>query len=167
MHENEKEILSNAESKQAVHEAFSADCFNTCWTLIDKADRSPEDVEDMVLLASASLWHWKQRTDCKPFNLSIGYWQLSRVYALANQYETARLFGQRCLKVGQANALPSFYIGYAYEALARAEILHKDMQQARALLAHARDELEKVTDKDERDPLEADLTALEKSVPKE
>lgn len=65
-----KEVLSNAESKQMVHEAFSGGCFNKCWTLIEKADRSPEDVEDMLLLAQASLWHWKQRNDCTPMNLS-------------------------------------------------------------------------------------------------
>ena len=48
------------------HRQMSIDCFNQCWTLIDKTNRLPEDVENMILLANVSLWHWKQRTDCKP-----------------------------------------------------------------------------------------------------
>lgn len=115
---------AEATKTQKTHQYLSADCFNKCWTLIDKTNRSPEDVEDMILLAHASLWHWKQRQDCKPVNLSIGYWQVSRVYALADEYEMARLFGEKCLKVGRGNQLPPFYLGYAYEALARAEALH-------------------------------------------
>jgi len=150
---------------QKIHAHFSTECFNRCWGLIDKPNRSPEDVEDMLLLAQASLWHWKQRADCKPLNLSIGYWQVSRVYALAGEHEMARLFGNRCLKVGQDNKLPSFYLGYAYEALARAELLHKNKDGATDLLAKAREELERVTDKEERQLLEADLDSLEKSVP--
>jgi len=153
------------ENMQKIHSHFSSDCFNKCWTLIDKADRSPEDVEDMLLLAHASLWHWKHRADCKPLNLSIGYWQVSRVYALAGDYEMAKLFGERCLKVGQDNKLPAFYVGYAYEALTRAELLHDKADQAKRFLGKAHKELESVTNKDERQLLEADLVSLEKSVP--
>ena len=149
---------------QKIHAHFSAGCFNRCWGLIDKTNRSAEDVEDMLLLAHASLWHWKQRSDCKPLNLSIGYWQVSRVYALAGEYEMARLFGTKCLKVGQDNRLPPFYLGYAYEALARAELLDKTEDQAKELLAKAREELKRVADKEEEQLLGADLDSLEKLV---
>ena len=149
---------------QNIHKKFSADCFNKCWTLIDKPDRSQEDVENMLLLSHASLWHWKQRDDCKPVNLSIGYWQVSRVYVLAGEYDMAKLFGEKCLKVGIDNKLAPFNIGYGYEALARAELLQKNTAKVKELLVKARKELEKVTDKEERTYLEADIVNLEKSV---
>jgi hypothetical protein len=153
-----------ADRIQKIHAHFSAGCFNKCWGLIDKPNRSADDVEDMLLLAHASLWHWKQRADCKPLNLSIGYWHVSRVYALAGEYEMARLFGTKCLDVGQDNRLPPFYLGYAYEALARAELFDKKGDQAKELLAKAREELKGVADKEEQQLLAADLDSLEKSV---
>lgn len=152
---------------QQSHRHFSTDCFNNCWTLFDKADRTPEDVENMLLLAQASLWHWKQRSDCQPSNLAIGYWQVSRAHALAGQYEPARQFGEKCLQVCETHKLSPFDIGYAYEALARAEVLHQDLPAAKAHLAKARGELEKVAEQEERKLLEADLSALDAAVTKE
>ncbi|MDI6808673.1 MAG: hypothetical protein QME66_06805 [Candidatus Eisenbacteria bacterium] len=151
---------------QNIHHKLSTQYFNDCWTIIDKPDRSPDDVENMLLLAYASLWHWKQRGDCKPLNLSVGYWQVSRVHALAGQYEMARLFGEKCLKIGKDNKLPPFYLGYAYEALARAEALHKDSGAARDCLAAAKEQLAEVKEKEDAELLRADLTDLEKSIPK-
>ncbi|MCD4847607.1 MAG: hypothetical protein K8R76_05410 [Candidatus Aegiribacteria sp.] len=165
MRDKVKEILSNAESKQIVHEAFSGGCFNKCWGLIEKTDRSLEDVEDMLLLAQASLWHWKQRSDCKPMNLSVAYWQLSRVYALAGYYDQARKFGGKCLKVSRDNNLPPFYVGYAYEALARTEVLNKDFKAAGSFLEKAEKEFEGVTDKDEKEFLGTDIAELRNDIP--
>jgi len=150
---------------QKVHQYMAAECFNQCWTLIDKTDRSDEEDESMLLLAYASLSHWKQRADCKPMNLSIGYWQVSRVHALLGQYEMAKLFGEKCLKVGQESKLQPFYVGYAHEALARAAILHQDFAAARAHLAKARKELASVTDKEARGLLSTDVATLDKAIP--
>jgi len=157
---------SEVTDMQSVHGKLAVSCFNDCWTLIEKPERSAEDVENMLLLADASLWHWKQREDCKPQNLSVGYWLVSRVHALAEQYEMAKLFGEKCLKVGEENELPPFYVGYAYEALARAEVLHEDFRSAEGFLVKARKELQRITEKEERDLLEADLAELEKAIPK-
>ncbi|WP_395741367.1 hypothetical protein [Prosthecobacter sp.] len=66
----------------SLHRAFSADCFNRTWQLLEKPDRTAEDDEQMLLLAMASLWHWTQREDCTLRHRSIGYWQVSRVYAV-------------------------------------------------------------------------------------
>ncbi len=149
---------------QEIHKQLSAKCFNECWGLIEKADRTAEDTENMLLLADASLWHWKQRADCQPSNLSVGYWQVSRVHALAGQHDMARLFGQKCLAVGQDSKLSPFYVGYAYEALARAELLAGNSDAAKAHLTKARDELSAIADREERDALEPDIAALEKLI---
>jgi len=75
---------------QEIHRQMSVKCFNECWGLIEKSDRTAEDTENMLLLAEASLWHWRQRTDCQPSNLSVGYWQVSRVHALAGNTDAAK-----------------------------------------------------------------------------
>lgn len=150
---------------QKVHERLSVDCFNRCWTLIDKPDRTPEDTENMILLASASLWHWKQRGDCGPLELSIGCWQLSRVHALAGHADTAETFGRRSLDLCRSHNLPPFHLGAAHEALARVAALRKDAAALRDHLAAARRALEQVTDAGERTILKSDLDGIEQPPP--
>ena len=150
---------------QRMHRRFSTECFNDCWALIDKKDRSPQDVEDMILCSSASMWHWKKRTDCKPLNMSVGYRQLSRVYAVTGQYDMAKLFGRKCLKTAIDGRLSAFYLGYAYEALARAEIGLGDFGAAAGYLDKAEAQLADVTDAKEKGWLRSDLAALRKMIP--
>ena len=78
----------------AAHKYFSAYCFNAAWGLIDNKNRTHQDDEEMTRLCQASIWHWTQREDCTDKNLSIGYWQASRVYALLGQADDARRYGQ-------------------------------------------------------------------------
>jgi len=109
---------------QDTHKYFSTHCFNKTWENIDKANsRSVEDDMEMLHMAIASVWHWSQREDVTPENLSVGYWQVSHVYCLIGQPNNARRYGLLSLK--HAKELPPFYKGYAYETLARAEMLNK------------------------------------------
>jgi hypothetical protein len=144
--------------RAAAHRHFSAECFNLAWELIDKADRTPADDEQMLLGALASLWHWTQRADCTGQNLSIGYWQVARVYALLGQAENAVRFGDACLK--HSNGLPPFFVGYAHEALARAAMLAGDKLLLNAHASAARKFAADVTDADDRVLLERDLEQL-------
>ncbi|MBN1356024.1 hypothetical protein JXA40_07110 [bacterium] len=159
-----KEVVTMEEKLQAMHQYMSVESFNRCWTLIDKQDRTPEDIENMVLLAHVSLWHWKQRTDCTSQNLSVGYWQVSRVCALAGDIANARQYGEKCREVSERNNLPPFYFGYAYEALARAERTNHDTGKAKQWLSQARSQLEKVKDPESQKLLQADLDELEESI---
>jgi hypothetical protein len=103
------------------HIYFSSELFNTSWEYIEKAHHRSAD-EDMSMLhtAIASLWHWTQRQDVTAKNLSVGYWQVSRVYNLIKQPNNARTYGLLALKL--AESLEPFLKGYAYETLARAEM---------------------------------------------
>ena len=140
------------------HRHFSAECFNRAWDLIDKAGRSPQEEEQMLLLPLASLWHWTQRPDCTPRNLSIGCWQASRVYALLGQAENARRFGEKCLEHSAGE--PPFYLGYAHEALARAALVAGDRERLAQHLERARELAAAVTDADARTALQRDLESL-------
>ena len=112
----------------------------------------------MVSMCHASLYHWQQRPDCTSRSLSIGYWQLSRVYALLGEADNARHYGRHCLDHSQDEE--PFYLGYAHEALARAEAVARNHAVAEQHLDMARDLASKITEKDELSLLEADLSAL-------
>ncbi len=75
----------------------------------------------MLHTAIVSLWHWTHREDVKHENLSVGYWQVSRVYNLIGQPQNARSYGLLALKY--AAGLEPFFKAHAYETLARAEML--------------------------------------------
>ena len=108
---------------QSVHKKFSVQCFNQAWEYIDKPTRTTDEEDKMLRLSLASLWHWTQRQDCTPINLSIGYWQVSRVFALLHQADNARHYGELALQAIQTEDVDPFYTAYAHEALARAELV--------------------------------------------
>jgi hypothetical protein len=145
----------------SAHRYFSAECFNRAWDLIEKPKRTAEDNQKMILLSLASLWHWTQRADCTPTNLSVGYWQASRVYALAGQIENARQYGLLCLKASQGEGVQSFYKGYAYEALARAEMVAGDREKMTEFLQQAFHFAEQVADPVEKKMLSDDLNTIQ------
>ena len=144
----------------AAHKHFSVYCFNQVWELIDKTNRTPAEDQEMVEQCLASLWHWSQREDCTPTNLSIGYWQASRVYALLGQAENAMQYAQMCLNVSHASDVLPFYLGYAYEAMARAASAANDHNKVAECLAKARRVAAAVPDPEERDQLLEDLESI-------
>jgi hypothetical protein len=144
----------------SVHEYFSVTCFNRAWELIEKPDRTPEDDEDMVRLSLASHWHWTQRQDCTVTNASVGYWQTSRIYAILGSADNARRYGHLCLAVSKDKEALPFCLGYAYEALARAELVAGDRQKMEEHLAAARKAAETIPKADVRKQLLDDLATI-------
>lgn len=145
---------------QEAHKFFSADCFNKTWDLMDKdGGRSTEENMEMLHTAIASLWHWTQREDVAPKNLSIGYWQVSRVYCLIRQPNNARRYG--LLSLHHAKGLSPFLQGYAYETLARAEMLADKRFIMKEYLAKAREMLEQIEDEEDRQALAKDLDQIQ------
>lgn len=142
------------------HRYFSAECFNRAWDYIDKPIRTPEEDQSMLLLGLASLWHWTQHLDVTPANLSVGYWQVARIYTLLGQAGMARQYGQLCLKASQSEGSLPFHLGYAYEALARAEALAGERSKADEYLRLAKQVSEKMSDPDTRQQLLNDLLTI-------
>lgn len=161
MREKAKQLTEEKESRQFVHKHFSTDCFNKCWKLIEKKNRTPEDEEDMVLLTHASLWHWTQRDDYQPMNLSVAYWQLGRVYCQTKNTPMARHYGQKCVEISIENNMPPFYVGYGYEVLAHASALEANAGEAREYLRLAGEQIEKITVDKNKKLLQADLEKVE------
>jgi hypothetical protein len=142
----------------AGHRYFSGDYFNRVWGLLDQAQRTREEDEQMVSMCHASLAHWRDRDDVEAHHLSVGYWQLSRVYAVIGKGTPARRYAMLCL-VASAGESP-FYQGYGHEALCRAAMLKGELDEARQHLADARAQLALTEDEDERGALATALESL-------
>ncbi|MCP4536626.1 MAG: hypothetical protein GY832_05725 [Chloroflexi bacterium] len=144
----------------AAHKHFSTNCFNKAWDLIDKADRTAEEDEQMIRLSLASHWHWTQRDDYAKTGESAAHWQTSRIYAMLGQANNAQRYGQLSLVASQGDDVPPFYLGYAYEALARAESVAGNRDQQEKYLGKARAAAEKVEDADSKKMLLDDLDTI-------
>jgi catechol 2,3-dioxygenase-like lactoylglutathione lyase family enzyme len=155
---NQVEIHAEEVDWSQAHRFFAADCYNRSWDFFEKPDRTPQDDEQLIALAHASYYHWTQRPDCTNLTLSIGYWLLARVYALVNMPENARRYGRFSLETSQSE--PPFYIGFAYESLARAESVAGNFAQASEYVAKARQQAEAVSDPEESKMLLDDLATI-------
>jgi hypothetical protein len=140
------------------HRYFSAQCFNKAWELLEKPNRTSDEDEQMVRLNQASTWHWTQREDCKPRNLSIGYWQASRIHAVVGRPDEARRYAQLCLEYSRQE--PPFYLAYAYEALARAEKTAGNERLMQEYKEEAARLADRVTEANDRQLLVNDLESL-------
>lgn len=142
----------------AAHKYFAAHCFNAAWDLTDKSSRTPEEERLMVALNQASLYHWQSRSDCTNQNLSVGYWQASRIQALLGNAGEAARHADVCLSY--SSGLEPFYVGYAYEALARAASLGGDRQKAGEYFSLAQAQVQLVRNAEHRALLVKDLAGL-------
>jgi hypothetical protein len=145
---------------QAAHTYFSKECFNRAWDYIDKANRNQNEEDLMLQLSLASLWHWSQRKDATPTNLSISYWQVSRAFALMKQAENARHYGELCLQLSREEGVGGYFRGYAYEALARAEMAAGNLEAMKKNLNTAQRIAMELTDPTEKKQLLQDLATI-------
>jgi hypothetical protein len=125
---------------------------------MEKPARSEDEDRRMVALNQASIYHWLEREDCNHQRLYVGYWQASRIQSLLGNAAGAIELGKICM--AHSDRLKPFYRGYAHEALARAHALAGDSAQAKQHLAAARRLAARLSNKNERILLEADLQQL-------
>jgi hypothetical protein len=143
---------------RAQHRKIGGDLFNYTWSLLDKKRRSQSDIDEMIHAAHASRFHWSRGGT--PLNLSIGEWQLSRVYAVLGRAEPAFYHGRRALEIARRNRLGRFYHAYAFEALARAAAVAGQRRARNRYLREARRIGTTVRDRDDRRMLLEDLATI-------
>ena len=143
---------------EAAHKFFAAHCFNQAWDLIEKTNRSPDEDLLMVALNQASIYHWSQRPDCDDQRRSVGYWQASRIQSILGNPGEAQRYAEICLSYSRD--LEPFYIGYAFEALARAAKVAGNTSRCREYLSAAEEKLKSIAGKEDRELLEKDLANL-------
>ena len=140
------------------HLSLASALFNRTWELLDKQTLSDEEKAEMLTVAFASRYHWREAGE--PRNFAISDWQVSRVAAVLGYPDLAEEYGQRSLETASRAHLGPFYEGYAYEAMARAARLAGDRALKKEHLDIAYDLLGQVEQADERELLSADLDEL-------
>jgi DNA-binding transcriptional MerR regulator len=140
------------------HRRLGKDLFNHVWTLLETADRTPEQTDEMIHAAHASRWHWTVGGD--PANRARGEWQCSRVYAVLGRGEPALWHARRCVALCETFDLGDWDLAAAYEAMSRASLVAGDDAAARDWKAKGIAALGEIADPDDREPIEADLATL-------
>jgi DNA-binding transcriptional MerR regulator len=142
----------------ATHRQLGVDLYNSTWFLIEKADRSPAETDEMIHRAHASRWHWTRVGE--PVNFARGEWLCSRVYATLGRGEPALWHARRCVEILDENGIADWDIAAAYEAMARASFVAGDSASGALWKAKATAALEAVSDVDDRDPIAQDIATL-------
>jgi DNA-binding transcriptional MerR regulator len=145
---------------EATHRQLGKNLFNLVWTLLERADRSTEEADEMVHAAHASAWHWS-RGGGTLANAARGEWQVSRVYATLGRGEPALVHARRALELAEAAAkagvADDWDLAAALEGLARAQAVAGDRAAAVETRAKARRALADVADPEDRQLIEQDL----------
>jgi DNA-binding transcriptional MerR regulator len=144
----------------ATRRQMAKDLFNHTWTLLEKADRTPAEDDEMIHSAHASRYHWGEPGVGETVNLSRGEWQCSRVYAVLGRAEPALWHARRCVEINEAGGYADWDIASAYEAMARAYVTAGDLTQVAEWKAKATAALDDIADQDDRDLIEGDLATL-------
>jgi DNA-binding transcriptional MerR regulator len=149
------------ELDKATQRRLGVDLYNSTWTLIEKADRTPAETDEMIHRAHASRWHWARVGE--PVNLARGEWLCSRVYATLGRGEPALWHARRCVEIDEAipaEAREAWDLPAAYEAMARASFAAGDSASGGLWKAKAVEALAAIEDADDRMPIEQDLATL-------
>lgn len=145
------------------HRRLAKELFNQTWTLIEKADRTPAEIDEMLHATHASAWHWSMAGGTLA-NAARGEWQAARVYATLGRGEPALWHANRCLELAEAavetGVADDWDIPAALEGLARAQAVAGDRAAAAATVARARSALERIADPEDRQLIGGDLDTI-------
>lgn len=144
--------------ERAADRAQAVALFNHAWSLLDLPERTPAEDFDLVHCTHASRWHWGRAGG--PQEWAIGEWQCARAYAVLGRPEPALVHAQRCLDLCEEHQLDGFIVASAHEALARAHLVHGDLNAARIERDLAADLAGRLDDLEDRAVVEGDLAML-------
>lgn len=138
--------------------ALATELFNHTWTLIDLAERTPEQVDEMIHASHASRYLWGQVGDVA--NWAVGEWQCARVYSTLGRGEPALWHARRCLELTVGAGFGDWRLASAHEGLARAARVAGDETLAVEQIALAQAAMATIADEEDRAVIEADLASL-------
>jgi len=131
--ENSRQTMT----EEQFHRKMAAELFNRTWDLLDKKERTTEEVDELIHAGHASRFHWGKVGE--PVNLARGEQQLSHIYAVLKRAEPALHHGRRALELCQSHGIADFDLAFAYEALARANSVGGNQPERDRYLGLARE----------------------------
>ncbi|MGO4662679.1 hypothetical protein AB4Z14_12475 [Terrabacter sp. 2TAF16] len=142
------------------HRRLAVDLYNATWELLEQTDRSPEDDDEMLARANASMYHWGRFEGVRPENRGRGHWLVSRVHAVLGQPDAAAYHAGRYVTIARRGAGERWDLAAALEASARAAAVGGDFDAAERFEAEAREVLATMDDREDREVVEKDLASL-------
>jgi DNA-binding transcriptional MerR regulator len=142
----------------ADHRQLGKELYNLVWTLLETADRAPEQSDEMIHAAHASRHHWG--VGGEPVHRARGEWQCARVYATLGRAEPALWHAGRCLAICEEQGLADWDLAAAYEGMARASAVAGDTAQSAEWKRRASEALAGIADPEDRELIEGDLATI-------
>jgi hypothetical protein len=141
------------------HRRLGVDLFNHTWTYLERAERTPAEVDAMLHAAYASRYHWSQASE-EARHQARGEWLLARVLAVAGLADSAVFHAERCLDWCERGAVEDWDLAFAHEALARAHAAagHGDVADRHKHLA--RELGDAIADPEDREHFDRDWATL-------
>jgi hypothetical protein len=144
----------------AIHRRLAIDLFNRSWELLEIEHRTPEQDDELVHVVHASRYHWGEVGNAA--NLARGENQCARAYAALGRAEPAVHHARRAVELVHAGGegYEDWDLASALEALARAQLVAGDRDEAARCAALARKELESVADPEDRQIIASQIAEL-------
>ena len=127
--------------------------------LLEKQNRSDEENEYMLYAAFGSAYHWKKAGT--EINQQRAEWLIAHVYTVNKDQHNAMTHAKRCLELSFEfpEQMQDFDWGYAFECMARAYALQKNILESQAYYKKALDAGNKIADVEDRTIFMQDLTS--------
>ncbi len=153
MHDRPAEVIDDA-----AHSDLAKALFNRSWTLLDTADRTRAQDDELIATAQASLWHWLQVGT--ELNRERGHWLIARCCAEVGRSAEALHHADVCLQSCVDHDHGAFDLAFAHEARARALIAAGRVDEAHEALDAAALEGAAIGNADDQQWLTDNLKAL-------
>jgi hypothetical protein len=142
---------------EEAHKEFAKRINGQVWKLLEKAERTEAEDEEMVLAAYACLYHWSYAGT--EVNRQRGEWLIARVYTILGEAALALQHARRFLELTEEyrGQMKDFDIAYAYEGMARANALGGDRATARQYLDMAEAAGKAIADAEDKEIYTGDL----------
>lgn len=144
----------------SITHSIAMQLFNETWDLIEKKDRTGDEVSQMLEKAYASLYHWRQVGT--RLNLARGYWQVSRVHAILGQGDAAYFYGITGVELCEAEGFGDFDLVFAYELVARAEKCRGNTESMDTWIERGQTAAEKISKEQDKKYFSSELVSVDK-----
>jgi hypothetical protein len=106
------------------HQLFANGCNNKAWDLLEKDKRTPEEDQQMLYAAYASVYHWSKIG--QPVNFARGYMLLAQVHAALGQGDLAMQNAKACFDYYEKNGGDKWELAFANAEMAYAAAVRGD-----------------------------------------
>jgi hypothetical protein len=146
---------------EATQRRLAVDLFNRSWELLELANRTPAQDDELIHVVHAAAFHWGEIGNEARRARSEN--QCARVYSALGRPEAALHHAGRALELVRAggDGFEDWDLASALEVAARAELAAGNRAEAERYAVLSRSELDTVADPEDREIIASQLAELE------